>query len=103
MEVCVALAVLAFGSLAVGRYLDGFNRIRSVEREQAKALAAVVETVEEFVRNPPLCTDSSFVQNRVEVTRYVLPGVVPLAWVQVAAGEIYRVQLRRLVRCRKIR
>ena len=103
MEVCVALAVLAFGSLAVGRYLDGFNRIRSVEREQAKALAAAVETIEEFVRNPPLCTDSSFVQNRVEVTRYVLPGVVPLAWVQVAAGEIYRVQLRRLVRCRKIR
>ena len=103
MEVCVALAVLAFGSLAVGRYLDGFNRVRSVEREQAKILVAAVQTVEEFVRNPPPCTDSVIAQNRVEVTLSAVPGAVPLAWVQVTAEKISRVRLRRLVRCRKIR
>ena len=102
MEVLVALAVFAFGSLAVGRYLDSFNRLRSMERDQTKSLIAAVETMEYFIRNPPPCTDSSFVLNEVDVVRSTMPGVVSLAWVVVSTGGVGQVELRRLVWCKKI-
>ena len=92
MEVCVALAVLSAGVLVFGRYLDGFNRVRTLEREYANAVVVAAQAVEHFVQNPPACRDSSFSWNGVEVMLKVVPGVKPLAWAQVGS-------LRRLVRC----
>ena len=99
MEVCVALAVLSGGVLVFGRYLDGFNRIRTLEREQAKAVVLSAKSVEEFVRNAPPCVDSSFTYDEARVEILMVPGAKPLAWVRVSAYAVQNVQLRRLVRC----
>jgi prepilin-type N-terminal cleavage/methylation domain-containing protein len=92
MEVCVALAVLVAGAVVFGRYLDGFNRVRALERQYANAVLADVQFMESFILTPPPCLDSSFTINGVNVTLKVVPGVKPLAWAQVGT-------LRRLVRC----
>lgn len=103
MEVCVALAVLSAGVLVFGRFLDGFNRLQALERTKAKSVVAVSETIEELVRNPPWCRDSSFVRNEVNVVLNAVPGAKLLAWVEAASVSLPEVKLRRLVRCKKIR
>lgn len=103
MEVCVALAVLAAGVAVFGRYLDGFNRLRNLEQNQAQTVMAVAQSIELLVASPPSCRDSSFVLNGVEVALNVVPGVKPLAWVQASVKVAHPVLLRRLVRCQKIR
>ncbi|WP_405334266.1 prepilin-type N-terminal cleavage/methylation domain-containing protein [Fibrobacter sp.] len=103
MEVCVALAVLSAGVLVFGRFLDGFNRLQALERTKAKSVVAVSETIEELVRNPPWCKDSSFVRNEVNVVLNAVPGAKLLAWVEAASVSLPEVKLRRLVRCKKIR
>ncbi|MDY6386993.1 MAG: prepilin-type N-terminal cleavage/methylation domain-containing protein [Fibrobacter sp.] len=103
MEVCVALAVLSAGVLVFGRFLDGFNRLQSLERTKAKSVVAVSETIEELVRNPPWCKDSSFVRNEVNVVLNAVPGAKSLVWVKATSASMPEVKLRRLVRCKKIR
>lgn len=103
MEVCIALAVLSAGVLVFGRFLDGFNRLRALERAKAKSVVAVSETIEELVRTPPWCKDSSFVRNEVNVVLNAVPGAKLLAWVEAASVSLPEVKLRRLVRCKKIR
>ena len=92
IEVCVALAVLSAGVLVFGRYLDGFNRVRALERQHVNAFVAEVQSMESLVLVPPACRDSSFSLNGVDVSLKVVPGKKPLAWAQVGV-------LRRLVRC----
>lgn len=94
MEVCVALAVLAAGVVVFGRYLDGFNRVRELERLRANETLAAAQSMEYLVAHAPACLDSSFSLNGVDVLLKVVPGVKPLAWAQVGA-------LRRLVRCER--
>ena len=101
MEVCVALAVLASEVLVFGRFLDGFTRMRALEREKAHAVINATKTVEEFVRNPPRCRDSSFVGGGVEVSLKAVPGTIPLAWLHTSSVTFDEVKLRRLVRCKK--
>ena len=103
MEVCVALVVLSAGVLVFGRFLDGFNRLQALERTKAKSVVAVSETIEELVRNPPWCRDSSFVRNEVNVVLNAVPGAKSLAWVEATSVSLPEVKLRRLVRCKKIR
>ena len=103
MEVCVALAVLSAGVLVFGRFLDGFNRLQALERTKAKSVIAVSETIEELVRKPPWCRDSSFVRNGVNVVLNAVPGAKLLAWVEATSVSLPEVKLRRLVRCQKIR
>ena len=100
IEVCVALAVLSGSILVFGRYLEGFNRIRTLEREQAKSVVLSADVVEEFVRNPPPCVDSSFSYKDARVEILTVPGTKPLAWVRASVLAIQKVELRRLVRCR---
>ena len=102
MEVLAALAVLSFGTLAVGRFLEGFNQLRSVERKRALAVIDAVESMEYFVQNTASCADTTFVRNGVSVVRKGVPGAVPVAWVWVASGTEKQLGLRRLVRCKKI-
>ena len=92
LEVCVALAVLAAGVLVFGRYLDGFNRVRELERLRANEILAAAQMMESLVLTPPACRDSSFTLNGIDVLLKLVPGVKPLAWAQVGS-------LRRLVRC----
>ena len=103
MEVGIALAVLSAGILVFGRFLDGFTRLRALEWAKAKSVVAVGETVEELVRKPPRCRDCSFVRNEVKVVLSAVPGVKQLAWVEVSSVKRREVELRRLVRCEKIR
>ena len=101
MEVCVSLAILAVGETALGRFLDGFNLLRSVERNQVRTVQAVAQSVESLVAEPPECRDTSFVLNGTDVALRAVPGIKPLVWVLVSAEAVHTVQLRRLVRCRK--
>lgn len=103
IEVCIAIVVLSAGIVAFGRFLDGFNRLRSLERDQAKSIVAVAQVAEDFVRNPPLCKDSSFTLGRVNVVLKTVPGVKPVAWVWTSGQSVHRVELRRLIRCKRIR
>ena len=97
MEVCVAIAVLAVGVVVFGRYLDGFNRLRSLEREHARAVLETANAVEHFVQNPPACRDTVFAfdtpaaRNQtpaagsskpaaIQVTLKTIPGPKPIAW-----------------------
>jgi prepilin-type N-terminal cleavage/methylation domain-containing protein len=101
LEVCVALAVLSAGVVVFGRYLDGFGRIRSLERGYAKAALSSVAAVEHFVRHPPPCADSAFAYREAVVVVEPVPGAHPLAWVRCGSGGAgaFSVRLRRLVRC----
>jgi len=91
MEVCVAVAVLAAGVVVFGRFLDGFNRIRALEREYARAVLETAHAVEHFVQNPPACRDTTFAfgapaaRNQTpaaafQVTLKTIPGSKPIAW-----------------------
>lgn len=100
MEVSVALAFLTFGMLAVGRFLDGFNQLRSVERNQAETLIAAASAIENFVEHSPSCADSAFALSGMLVRRSAVRGVDSLAWILVST-ENNGMYLRRLVRCRK--
>ena len=103
MEICVSLAVLSAGVIVFGHFLDGFNHLRSLEREKARAVVNVADAIEEFVRNPPGCRDDSFVLNGVNVSLVAVPGAKPLAWAYAFSDKFKEVGLRRLVRCKKIR
>ena len=109
MEVCVALAVLSAGVLVFGRYLDGFNRVRALERQHANAALAAAQAVEHFVRNPPECCDTLFafgtLAAAVQVSLESIPGPRPIVWLNVfvvtpsVRTDPKAPVFRRLVRC----
>ena len=84
MEVCVALVVLSAGIVVFGRYLDGFNRIRALEREQARAVLETARAVEHFIQNPPACRDTTFAfgapADSIQVTLQTIPGPRRIVW-----------------------
>ncbi|MBO7383344.1 MAG: prepilin-type N-terminal cleavage/methylation domain-containing protein [Fibrobacter sp.] len=88
-EVCVALAVFAFGALALGRGFDAVLRVRSVERSRAQSLIEAVAQMEALIENPPACTDS-----------LASGGATPVRGVFRAITGQNGVQLQRLVKCR---
>ena len=94
MEICVSLAVLSAGVIVFGHFLDGFNHLRSLEREKARAVVNVADAG---------CRDDSFVLNGVNVSLVAVPGAKPLAWAYAFSDKFKEVGLRRLVRCKKIR
>ena len=110
MEVCVALAVLSAGVLVFGLYLDGFNRIRALERAQARAVLETANAVEYFIQNPPDCRDTSFAFSgapafSIQVSLKTIPGPRQILWLN-ASVVTPRVRtdpkapaFRRLVRC----
>ena len=131
MEVSVAVVVLAAGIVVFGRFLDGFNRIRALEREQARAVLETAHAVEHFVQNPPACRDTTFAfgalaasnqtsaaRNQtlaagsskpaaVQVTLETVPGPRPIAWLSACVvtpsprTTSKAPVFRRLVRCVK--
>ena len=101
IEICVAIVVLSAGVVAFGRFLDGFNRLRIMEREKAKSVVSVARVIEDFVQNPPLCRDSSFSIGLVNVILKTVPGVKPVAWAWASVLSEHDVELRRLVRCQR--
>ena len=88
MEVCVALVVLSAGIVVFGRYLDGFNRIRALERARANATIAAARVVEHFVEKPPECRDTTFAfgapAGSIQVTLQTIPGPRPIAWLSAS-------------------
>ena len=110
IEVCVALAVLSAGVFVFGRYLDGFNRIRTLERAQARAVLEAANAVEYFIQNPPDCRDTSFAFSEalaftIRVSLETIPGLRQIVWLN-ASVVTPRVRtdpkapvFRRLVRC----
>lgn len=108
MEVCVALAVLFAGIVVFGRFLDGFNCLRSLERDQARTVIETANAVEYFVQNPPACRDTSFIfgapaassqklaasnqklaagsskSAAVQITLETIPGPRPIAWLSAS-------------------
>lgn len=111
MEVCVALVVLSAGIVVFGRYLDGFNRIRALEREQARAALETAHAVEHFIQNPPVCRDTTFAfgapADSLQVSLETIPGPRQIVWLN-ASVVTPRVRttskapvFRRLVRCVK--
>lgn len=102
MEVMVALAVLAAGTVAFENFFDSFNNIRILERRQAKAFVEAASVMENLIENPPLCRDSVYVQNQVRVRLEAAPGVIPLVLVQVAHDScLHKIELQRLVKCKR--
>ena len=90
MEVCVAIAVLAAGVVVFGRYLDGFNRVRTLERERVR------DTVFSF--GSPATA--------IQVTLKTVSGAKPLAWLSASPlactpAGLQTPVFRRLVRCVK--
>ena len=117
MEVCVAIAVLAAGIIVFGRYLDGFNRLRSLERNQARTVLETANAVEHFIQNPPACRDTLFAfgapaaRNQtpaaaIQVAIKTIPGPRPIVWLSASpracppAGPQTPV-FRRLIRCER--
>lgn len=103
MEVFVALALLSSGVLVLAHFVDSFNRVASLEREQAKALVQAASAIELLVQSPPSCADASLEIGGVQVVVRSVPGVSPLAWVWSTSSAVHEVRLRRLVRCKKVR
>ncbi len=109
MEVCVALAVLSAGVLVFGRYLDGFNRVRTLERARANATIAAALAVEHFVENPPGCRDTAFAfgapADSLQVSLETIPGPRQIVWLNafVISPSVRTTPktpaFRRLVRC----
>ena len=110
MEVCVALAVLSAGVFVFGRYLDGFNRIRTLERAQARAVLEAANAVEYFIQNPPDCRDTSFAFSEapaftIRISLESIPGPRPIVWPNVfvvtpsVRTDPKSPVFRRLVRC----
>ena len=110
MEVCVAIAVLAAGVVVFGRYLDGFNRVRTLERERVRAVIETANAVEYFVQNAPDCRDTVFSfgspATAIQVTLKTVSGAKPLAWLSASPlactpAGLQTPVFRRLVRCVK--
>ena len=118
MEICVALAVLSAGIVVFGRFLDGFNRLRSLERDEARMVLETARAVEYFVQHPPACRDTSFTFGApafssqvpaaaVQVSVQTIPGPKSLARLSACAvtpsprASSNAPIFRRLVRCRK--
>lgn len=110
MEVCVALAVLSAGVFVFGRYLDGFNRIRTLERAQARAVLEAANAVEYFIQNPPDCRDTSFAFSEapaftIRISLESIPGPRRIVWLNVfvvtpsVRTDPKAPVFRRLVRC----
>ena len=109
MEVCVALAVLSAGVLVFGQYLDGFNRVRALERSNANAAIAAAQAVEHFVEKPPECRDTTFAfgapADSIQVTLQTIPGPRRIVWLNafVISPRVRTTPkapvFRRLVRC----
>lgn len=109
MEVCVALAVLSAGVFVFGRYLDGFNRIRTLERAQARAVLEAANAVEYFIQNPPDCRVTSFAfgasADSILVSLETIPGLRQIVWLNASVvtprmrTDSKAPVFRRLVRC----
>lgn len=109
MEVCVALAVLSASVLVFGRYLDGFNRVRALERARANATIAAARVVEHFVEKPPECRDTTFafgvLADSLHVSLETIPGPRRIVWLNafVISPRVRTTPkapvFRRLVRC----
>jgi prepilin-type N-terminal cleavage/methylation domain-containing protein len=109
IEVCVALAVLSAGVLVFGRYLDGFSRVRALERERANEILAAAQAVEYFVQYPPECRDTTFAfgmpADSILVSLETIPGPRPIVWLNasVISPSVRTTPkapaFRRLVRC----
>lgn len=109
MEVCVTLAVLSAGILVFGKYLDGFNRIRVLERQHANAAIVAAQAVEHFVQYPPECRDATFAfgahADSILVTLQTIPGPRQIVWLNafVVTPSVRTTPkapvFRRLVRC----
>ncbi|SMP50986.1 prepilin-type N-terminal cleavage/methylation domain-containing protein [Fibrobacter sp. UWB10] len=109
MEVCVALAVLSAGVLVFGRYLDGFNRVRMLERQHANAAIVAAQAVEHFVQYPPECRDATFafgaLADSIQVTLQTIPGPRQIVWLNafVVTPSVRTTPkapvFRRIVRC----
>lgn len=116
MEVLVALAVLGASTAVFFRYIDGFQRQRDIERNQAKAFICSANAMEYLVLHVPSCAtfsqNVSFSQNATASTQgevldcpttfYSLskvPGVAPLLIATVYTESIHPVKLRRLIPC----
>ena len=109
MEVCVTLAVLSAGVLVFGRYSDGFNRVRVLERARANAAITAARAVEHFVENPPDCRDTTFAfgapADSLQVSLETIPGPRRIVWLNafVISPSVRTTPkapvFRRLVRC----
>ncbi|MBR4681508.1 MAG: prepilin-type N-terminal cleavage/methylation domain-containing protein [Fibrobacter sp.] len=109
MEVCVALAMLSAGIFVFGRYLDGFNRIRTLERLNANAAIAAARVVEHFVENLPECRDTTFafgaLADSLHVSLETIPGPRRIVWLNAfvisprVRTDPKAPVFRRIVRC----
>lgn len=106
MEVFVALAVLGASTAVFFRYIEGFQRQRNIERDQAKAFICSANAMEYLVQYVPACATVQVTQGEkldCPTTTYSLskvPGVAPLLIATVFTESIHPVKLRRLVACR---
>lgn len=111
LEVLVALAVLASGTVALGHYAAAFRRVSSAEIARADSALTAVAFLDSLAISLPPCADT--VLTRVEALPAPRPhpvvspfkiravytpvfGPYPLQWVEVGSGNF---TLRRLVRC----
>ena len=92
LEVLVALAVLASGTVALGHYAAAFRRISSAEIARVDSALTAVAFLDSLAVSRPPCADT--VLMRAET--FLLPGPRALQWVEVHSGNF---TLRRLVRC----
>ncbi|MCQ2124375.1 MAG: hypothetical protein MJZ25_09355 [Fibrobacter sp.] len=121
MEVLVALAVLGASTAVFFRYIDGFQRQRDIERNQAKAFICSANAMEYLVLHVPSCaTAQNFaVSQNVAISQIVaasaqsanvdcsstfyslskVPGVAPLLVATVYTEAVRPVKLRRLIPC----
>ena len=105
----MALAVLSAGVFVFGRYLDGFNRVRTLERAQARAVLEAANAVEYFIQNPPDCRDTSFAfgasADSILVSLETIPGLRQIVWLNASVvtprmrTDSKAPVFRRLVRC----
>lgn len=88
-EVCVAMVVLFLGLLALGYYVEGFAKLRALEKDRVESLVEAVDSMERKIADPPPCGDS--LQSQPLLARRKLVYMTM---------ENEHVRLRRLVRCR---
>lgn len=100
-EVCVAVIVLSAGISALWVNFDLFNSQVRRESLLSQQFLAAFDTMEGFIRELPVCADSSYTLASENLTVAVESSLVPgghrLAWLEVRCSEI---SLRRLVRCK---
>lgn len=88
-EVCIAMVTLFLGMLALGYYVEGFAKLRAMEKDRVDSFVEAVNSMERLIAEPPPCGDS--LQSQPLLARRKL--------VYMTVENEY-VQLRRIVRCR---